>query len=111
MFITNGRYGDTFCLLARTDQSADPKHKGISCFVVEKGDPSFKVGRDLDKLGYRGLDTCELIFDNFRIPAENLVGRAVIIFYSSNGNAKIWQVWKWFGAARGDRFFTGLQAE
>ncbi|MCH7630432.1 MAG: signal peptidase I [Proteobacteria bacterium] len=45
------------------------------------------------------------------IPAENLVGRAVIIFYSSNGNAKIWQVWKWFGAARGDRFLTGLQAE
>ncbi len=45
------------------------------------------------------------------IPAENLIGRAVIIFYSSNGNASIWQVWKWFGAARGDRFFTGLKAE
>ena len=74
MFITNGRYGDTFCLLARTDKSAEPKHKGISCFVVEKGGPGFTVGRDLDKLGYRGLDTCELIFDDYPIPADNLVG-------------------------------------
>ena len=74
MFITNGRYGDTFCLLARTDKSADPKHRGISCFVVEKGGPGFTVGRDLDKLGYRGLDTCELVFEDYRIPAENLVG-------------------------------------
>ena len=74
MFITNGRYGDTFCLLARTDKAADPKHRGISCFVVEKGGPGFTVGRDLDKLGYRGLDTCELVFEDYRIPAENLVG-------------------------------------
>ena len=74
MFITNGRYGDAFCLLARTDKSAEPKHKGISCFVVEKGGHGFSVGRDLDKLGYRGLDTCELFFEDFRIPAENLVG-------------------------------------
>lgn len=74
MFITNGRHGDTFCLLARTDKTADPKHRGISCFVVEKGGPGFTVGRDLDKLGYRGLDTCELVFDGYRIPAENLVG-------------------------------------
>ncbi len=74
MFITNGRYGDTFCLLARTDREAEPKHRGISCFVVEKGGEGFQVGRDLDKLGYRGLDTCELIFDNYPVPADNLVG-------------------------------------
>ena len=74
MFITNGRYGDAFCLLARTDKTAEPKHKGLSCFVVEKGGHGFTVGRDLDKLGYRGLDTCELFFQDFRIPAENLVG-------------------------------------
>ena len=74
MFITNGRYGDTFCLLARTDKSPTSKHRGISCFVVEKGEPGFRVGRDLDKLGYRGLDTCELIFEDYRVPAENLVG-------------------------------------
>lgn len=74
MFITNGRYGDAFCLLARTDKNAEPKHRGISAFVVEKGGPGFKVGRDLDKLGYRGLDTCELIFEDYRVPAENLIG-------------------------------------
>lgn len=74
MFITNGRYGDTFCLLARTDKTATPAYRGLSCFVVEKGGDGFRVGRDLDKLGYRGLDTCELIFEDYRIPAENLVG-------------------------------------
>ncbi len=74
MFITNGRYGDTFCLLARTDRTAVPNHRGISAFIVEKGGDGFKVGRDLEKLGYRGLDTCELIFEDYRIPAENLVG-------------------------------------
>ena len=74
MFITNGRYGDTFCLLARTDRTAVPNHRGISAFIVEKGGDGFEVGRDLEKLGYRGLDTCELIFEDYRIPAENLVG-------------------------------------
>ena len=74
MFITNGRYGDAFCLLARTDREMEPRHRGISCFVVEKGGPGFRVGRDLDKMGYRGLDTSELIFDNHPVPADNLVG-------------------------------------
>jgi alkylation response protein AidB-like acyl-CoA dehydrogenase len=74
MFITNAVYGDAFCLLARTDKDVEPKHKGLSCFVVEKGGPGFEVGRHLDKLGYRGLETCELIFDNFAVPADNLVG-------------------------------------
>ena len=74
MFITNGRYGDTFCLLARTDRAMTPRHRGISAFIVEKGGEGFKVGRDLEKLGYRGLDTCELIFEDYRVPMENLVG-------------------------------------
>ena len=74
MFITNGRYGDTFCLLARTDRTVTPKHRGLSAFIVEKGGDGFRVGRDLDKLGYRGLDTCELIFENYRVPGENLIG-------------------------------------
>ena len=73
MFITNGRYGNAFAVMAKTDPHADPPHRGISCFIAEKG-PGFEVGRDLDKLGYRGLDTCELIFQDFRVPTENLVG-------------------------------------
>ena len=74
MFITNARYGDAFCLLARTDNNAEPNYRGISCFVAEKSDAGFKVGRELDKMGYRGLETCELIFEDYRVPAENLVG-------------------------------------
>ena len=73
MFITNGRSGNTFCLLARTGPPGS-KHRGLSCFVIEKGGDGFRVGRDLEKLGYRGLDTSELIFEDFRVPMENLVG-------------------------------------
>ena len=58
MFITNADSGDAFCLLARTDPDSSIKHRGLSAFVIEKdGSPGFKVGRHLDKLGYRGLDT------------------------------------------------------
>ena len=76
MFITNGRYGDMFCLLARTDRDMEPRHRGLSAFVMERDEPGsgFEVGRDLDKLGYRGLDTVELNFNNYAIPADNLIG-------------------------------------
>jgi alkylation response protein AidB-like acyl-CoA dehydrogenase len=73
MFITNARYGNTFALLVKTDKNIQPRHKGISLFIAEKG-PGFNVVRDLDKLGYKGLKTCELNFDNYRVPAANLVG-------------------------------------
>lgn len=74
MWITNGRYGDTFVLAAKTDIHAEPPYKGISAFVIEKGGEGFIVGRDIDKLGYRGVETCELFFDNFFVPAQNLIG-------------------------------------
>jgi alkylation response protein AidB-like acyl-CoA dehydrogenase len=74
LFITNGRHGDTFALVAKTDPSAKPAYRGISCFIIEKGAPGFSVGRDLRKLGHRGVDTCELHFEDFRVPAANLVG-------------------------------------
>ncbi len=73
LFITNGRYGNVFLLLAKTSVDAERPHRGISAFIAEKG-PGFTVGRDLDKLGYRGLDTCELVFQDYHVPAENLVG-------------------------------------
>lgn len=73
MWITNGRYGDTFVLAAKTDAKADPPYQGISAFVVEKG-PGFHVARDIDKLGYKGVETCELYFENFFVPTENLLG-------------------------------------
>ena len=74
MFITNGEHGNAFAVLVKTDTNADPPYRGISCLVVEKGTPGFAVGQKLDKLGYRGVDTCELIFQDCRVPADNLVG-------------------------------------
>jgi alkylation response protein AidB-like acyl-CoA dehydrogenase len=74
MYISNGENGNAFALMAKTDLNASPTHKGISCFIFEKPTKGFQVGQHLDKLGYRGIDTCELIFDNCRIPADNLIG-------------------------------------
>ncbi|PZC49143.1 MAG: hypothetical protein C1O27_000512 [Chloroflexi bacterium] len=73
MFITNAENGNTFLILAKTDRNAEPRHKGITAFLAEKG-PGFKVGRHLDKLGYRGLDTCEITFQDFRVPADSIIG-------------------------------------
>jgi alkylation response protein AidB-like acyl-CoA dehydrogenase len=74
MWITNARHGNTFLLLAKSDPKAQPAHRGMSAFIFEKGAPGMTVGRDIDKLGYKGVETCELHFDNFPIPAGNLIG-------------------------------------
>jgi alkylation response protein AidB-like acyl-CoA dehydrogenase len=74
MWITNGKRGDTFVLAAKTNPHADPPHKGISAFIIEKGRPGFRVVREIDTLGYRGVENCELAFENFFVPAQNLVG-------------------------------------
>jgi len=74
MWITNGRQGTTFLLLVKTDTGAQPAHRGMSAFVIEKGAPGLTVGRDLDKLGYKGVETCELHFADFTVPVENLIG-------------------------------------
>jgi len=74
MFVTNGREGNTFALLALTDPSAKPPHKGMSCFIVEKGEPGLHVVKSIAKLGYKGVDTAELLFEDFPVPATNLVG-------------------------------------
>jgi alkylation response protein AidB-like acyl-CoA dehydrogenase len=74
MWITNGRHGNTFLLLAKTDPSAQPAHRGMSAFVIEKGAPGMTVSRDIEKLGYKGVETCELHFSDFPVPAENLIG-------------------------------------
>jgi alkylation response protein AidB-like acyl-CoA dehydrogenase len=74
MWITNARHGNTFLLLAKTDVNAQPAHRGMSAFVFEKGAPGLNVSRDIEKLGYKGVETCELHFDNFPVPVENLVG-------------------------------------
>jgi alkylation response protein AidB-like acyl-CoA dehydrogenase len=74
MWITNARHGNTFLLLAKTDPGAQPRHRGMSAFVIEKGPPGMTVSRDIGKLGYKGVETCELHFADFPVPAENLIG-------------------------------------
>ena len=74
MFITNGQHGNGFAVLAKTDPAAEPPYRGISCFIVEKPTQGFSVGQKLNKLGYRGVDTCELLFEDCRVPANNLLG-------------------------------------
>jgi alkylation response protein AidB-like acyl-CoA dehydrogenase len=74
MFVTNGREGNTFALLAVTEPTAQPRHRGMSCFIVEKGRPGLHVVKSIGKLGYKGVDTAELLFDDFPCPAANLVG-------------------------------------
>src|SRR5258705_4443197 len=74
LFITNGREGNTLALLALTDPTAEPRHRGMSCFIVEKGHPGFRVAKSIAKLGYKGVDTAELIFDECLVPVANLVG-------------------------------------
>ena len=72
-WISNSGSGNTVALLVKTDPRAQPRHRGMSLFIAEKG-PGFKVARKLEKLGYRGLDTCELVFEDYRVPAGCLVG-------------------------------------
>ncbi|MEK9720698.1 MAG: acyl-CoA dehydrogenase family protein, partial [Quisquiliibacterium sp.] len=72
-WISNSGYGNTIALLVKTDPNAQPRHKGMSLFIAEKG-PGFTVTRKLKKLGYRGIDTCELLFENYRVPADRLIG-------------------------------------
>jgi acyl-CoA dehydrogenase len=75
IFITNGVYGDLYFVAARTGAAtAARRHDGISMFLVERGAPGFEVSRKLDKLGMRASDTAELVFQDCRVPAENLLG-------------------------------------
>jgi alkylation response protein AidB-like acyl-CoA dehydrogenase len=73
MFITNAETATIYSLVAKTDPTADPPHKGISLFAAERG-PGITVSRRLEKLGYKGVETCEVLFEDYRVPAGNLVG-------------------------------------
>ena len=72
MWITNSIYGHIIAVLVKTDPGTDPRHKGMSLFLVEKGD-GISVSK-LDKLGYRGIDTGSMVFEDCRVPADNLIG-------------------------------------
>ena len=72
-WITNSLHGHGTLLLVKTNPQADPRHKGMSLLIAEKG-PGFIVAGKLKKLGYRAIDSCELAFDNYHVPQDNLLG-------------------------------------
>lgn len=73
MWITNGPEADTYVIYAKTD--ADAGSRGITAFIVERGFAGFSQAQKLDKLGMRGSNTCELIFENCEVPAQNILGK------------------------------------
>jgi alkylation response protein AidB-like acyl-CoA dehydrogenase len=72
-WITNARRSQLIALLCKTDPAATPAHRGVSILLAEPG-PGLTVSRDLPKLGYKGVESCELAFDGFGVPAANLLG-------------------------------------
>ena len=72
-WISNGINGNCLAVLTKTDPLAEPRHKGMSLFLCEKGE-GFSVGKKLKKLGYRAIDSAELIFEDFAVSADNLIG-------------------------------------
>ena len=80
-FITNGIHADYVVVVCKTNPQAAPAYKGISLLVVETGTPGFKRGKKLDKIGMHSADTGELIFEDARVPVENLLGEENRGFY------------------------------
>ena len=76
MFITNARNGTMLAVAAKTDPRAKPVYAGISMFAVEKNDAGPAVSANLKKIGYKGIDTCEVTFDDMAVPAASLIGGA-----------------------------------
>jgi alkylation response protein AidB-like acyl-CoA dehydrogenase len=74
-WISNARHSGVIALMCKTDPAAEPKHLGVSILLAEPG-PGLTISRDLPKLGYKGIESCELAFDDFRTPVANLLGTA-----------------------------------
>lgn len=80
-FITNGLHADYVVVVCKTDPQAEPAYRGISLLVVEEGMPGFKRGKKLNKIGMHSADTAELIFEDVKVPVENLLGEEGRGFY------------------------------
>jgi alkylation response protein AidB-like acyl-CoA dehydrogenase len=87
-WISNGIQGSCFAVLAKTDPDAQPPHKGMAMFLCEKG-PGFSASRKLDKLGYKGIDSAELVFQDYRVPAANLIGEEGRGFHQAVGGLEL----------------------
>ena len=82
IYITNGVLADLYCVAAKTGAPGERASRSVSMFLVEKGTPGLRVGRALDKHGWRSSDTAELFFEECRVPAENLLGQEGHGFYA-----------------------------
>jgi len=91
-WISNGVKGGCFALLVKTNPQAEPRYKGMSLFIAPKR-PGFTVGKKFDKLGYKAIDSAELIFEDYRIPAANLIGeREGEGFYQATGGLELGRI-------------------
>ncbi|HEX6691643.1 MAG TPA: acyl-CoA dehydrogenase family protein [Burkholderiales bacterium] len=90
-WISNGIHGSCFAVLVKTDPGAEPRHKGMSMFLCEKG-PGFSAGRKLEKLGYKGIDSAELAFQDYLVPAANLIGEEGRGFQQAVGGLELGRI-------------------
>ncbi len=91
-WISNGINGSCFALLVKSDAKADPRYKGMSLFIAPKG-PGFTTGKKFEKLGYKSIDSAELIFQDYRIPAANLIGeREGQGFFQATGGLELGRI-------------------
>jgi alkylation response protein AidB-like acyl-CoA dehydrogenase len=74
MWITNARHADPLPVLVKTDPGASPAHRGMSMLLVDAGSPGLEVTKDMGKLGYKGTESCEVVLDDVRVPASQLLG-------------------------------------
>jgi alkylation response protein AidB-like acyl-CoA dehydrogenase len=89
-WISNGIQGSCFAVLTKTADT-EPRHKGMSMFLCEKG-PGFTAGRKLEKLGYKGIDSAELLFQDYRVSAENLIGEEGRGFQQAVGGLELGRI-------------------
>ncbi len=90
-WISNGIHGQCFAVLAKTDPDAEPRHRGMTMFLCEKG-PGFSASRKLEKLGYKGIDSAELVFDDYRVPAGNRIGEEGRGFHQAVGGLELGRI-------------------
>ncbi len=92
-WISNGIKGQVFALLVKTDPEAEPRHRGMSLFIADKSLPGFRVGKKIEKLGYKAIDSAELIFEDCRIPADQLIGEVEGQgFYQATGGLELGRI-------------------
>ena len=90
-WISNGIQGSCFAVLAKTDPEAQPRHKGMAMFLCEKG-AGFTASRKLEKLGYKGIDSAELVFEDYRVRAGNLIGEEGRGFHQAVGGLELGRI-------------------